>query len=527
MRSTKGGARSKGSANERRGSTSSALERRRRISLAIDGDSMGELVREVEDYYEILDVLGQGAYGTVYRCRDVVSGEEYAIKTVELKKTDESSFKGLLYEVGIMKRLHHKSVVQLKRVMQTDMHMYIVMELCEFELRDRVSSAHPLSEAETRVVMKQLLEAIGYMHSQRIAHRDLKPANILLVKDDLSKIKVSDFGLSYRMDSDHVMDDKCGTPAYMAPEVINDRQVYSEKCDVWSLGIIMYVLLVGKLPFRSKSTEALFALIAGGEYSLPPHVPLSDLGADLLARLLAVNPIERYSAAEALTHPWLTGQADADAVIQPTMFEMLLSFKARARLRKAMHVVLATAYLWRGIGRSATGSELPPDSPAGIPADDNDQVSDDAAIDSAGADSGSLASDQDVSLAPSVVHNVVPLSISRIAASQGERTRKLSPRSIVAAPSSRKRSLSGEGHSSMPMLNTSAADAATTTSGPPSGSHLMRASPRSVSSTLTSSAKSVPSYMRATTASSKKTRRNSPAGSARGSSKERRSAKRG
>ena len=502
----------------RRGSTTNAMLRRRRISLATDDETMGELVRGIEEYYEILEVLGKGAYGTVYRCRDVESGSHYAIKIVELKKTSESSFNALLYEVGIMKRLHHSSIVRLKRVMRTDAHMYIVMELCEFELRDRISSHHPLSEDETRVVMRQLLDAVSYLHSIRIAHRDLKPANILLVADDLSTLKVSDFGLSYRMDSAHAMDDSCGTPAFMAPEVINSRQVYSEKCDVWSLGVIMYVLLAGKLPFRSKSSDELFALIQEGNYVLPDHISLSSLGSDLLSRLLAVNPIERYSATEARDHPWIHGAAasDENIVIQPTMFEMLLSFKARARLRKVFHVVLASVYFRSAI--QDFSSSPPPASSSSSSASRPDTVVIAPATTPASAlSSGDRSAVPSISIPRSSSHDVPdsrssnPPPPSSASSSSLTRSstfpRKGSVPSIVRKLSPR---------TSNPDMTRSARDSSARDS-------TARDSSAGNAGGGEKQALNVPSYMRATTASSKKTRGSSPSSSSRSRTRKARS----
>ncbi|XP_059564791.1 serine/threonine-protein kinase 33 isoform X5 [Myotis daubentonii] len=215
--------------------------------------------------------------------------------------------------------------------------MYLVMELCEDgELREILKRKEHLSENETRWIIQSLASAIAYLHNNDIVHRDLKLENIM-VKSSFTdannemnlNIKVTDFGLAAKKHggSEAMLQSACGTPTYMAPEVINDHD-YSQQCDIWSIGVIMYSLLCGEPPFSASSEEKLFELIRKGElhFSDPVWESISDCAKSVLKQLMKVDPAHRITAKELLDNQWITGNTLSSA--RPTnVLEMMKEWK--------------------------------------------------------------------------------------------------------------------------------------------------------------------------------------------------------
>lgn len=221
-----------------------------------DGSASGRTIRhtriederQIEDIYEFGNVLGKGSFGVVTEATNKTTGEKWAIKAVNKEKAGTSAVKLLEREVLIMKKINHEHLVHLEEIYETSKRMYLVMELCDAGgIEKLLEQKKRFSEKETWTVIKQLAHAVAYLHDSDIVHRDLKLENILLshpVANELLNIKLTDFGLSYvrgGVGSDSMMQSVCGTPIYMAPEVITDLG-YSQQCDIWSLGVIMYTL---------------------------------------------------------------------------------------------------------------------------------------------------------------------------------------------------------------------------------------------------------------------------------------------
>ncbi|XP_014401321.1 PREDICTED: serine/threonine-protein kinase 33 isoform X4 [Myotis brandtii] len=215
--------------------------------------------------------------------------------------------------------------------------MYLVMELCEDgELREILKRKKHFSENETRWIIQSLASAIAYLHNNDIVHRDLKLENIM-VKSSFTdannemnlNIKVTDFGLAAKKHggSEAMLQSTCGTPTYMAPEVINDHD-YSQQCDIWSIGVIMYSLLCGEPPFFASSEEKLFELIRKGElrFSDPVWDSISDCAKSVLKQLMKVDPAHRITAKELLDNQWITGNTLSS--VRPTnVLEMMKEWK--------------------------------------------------------------------------------------------------------------------------------------------------------------------------------------------------------
>uniref|UniRef100_A0A8C2MIF3 Serine/threonine-protein kinase 33 n=1 Tax=Cricetulus griseus TaxID=10029 RepID=A0A8C2MIF3_CRIGR len=269
---------------------------------------------------------------------DKETGAKWAIKKVNKEKAGSSAVKLLEREVNILKSVKHKHIIHLEQVFETPKQMYLVMELCEDgELKGVLDKKGHFSENETRLIIQSLASAIAYLHNKDIVHRDLKLENIMVKSsftDDNNEmnlnIKVTDFGLAVKKHgsrSEGMMQTTCGTPIYMAPEVINAHE-YSQQCDIWSIGVIMYLLLCGEPPFLANSEEKLFELIRKGELEFEDPVwdSVSESAKNVLKQLMKVDPAHRITAKELLDNQWLTGNTLSSA--RPTnVLEMMKEWK--------------------------------------------------------------------------------------------------------------------------------------------------------------------------------------------------------
>ncbi|KAM5137765.1 serine/threonine-protein kinase 33 [Mantella aurantiaca] len=278
----------------------------------------------IQQIYTFGKKLGEGSFGVVIEATHKEGGKKWAIKKVNREKAGSSAVKLLEREVSILKRVNHEHVIHLEEVFETPKRMYLVMELCEGgELKGILRRRKRFSETETRHVIHSLASAIAYLHRKDIVHRDLKLENILVKSNEnqsdeemMVNIKVTDFGLAVQkggVGSENMLQAKCGTPIYMAPEIINAHD-YTQQCDIWSIGVIMYMLLCGDPPFVAALEDKLFGLIKKGElkFSHAAWQSVSDAAKDVLQKLLRVDPAERITANELLDDPWITGKSSSD-----------------------------------------------------------------------------------------------------------------------------------------------------------------------------------------------------------------------
>ncbi|XP_053305311.1 serine/threonine-protein kinase 33 [Spea bombifrons] len=274
----------------------------------------------IQQIYTFGKKLGQGSFGVVIEATHRETGKKWAIKKVNREKAGSSAVKLLEREVSILKIVNHEHIIHLEEVFETPKRMYLVMEFCESgELREILLRKKRFSEAETRHVIHSLASAIAYLHKKDIVHRDLKLENILVKSSEKAdteetqlNIKVTDFGLAVQkggVGSENMLQSTCGTPIYMAPEVINAHD-YTQQCDIWSTGVIMYMLLCGDPPFMAASEDKLFESIRKGELKFCDEVwqTVSEAAKDVLQRLLKVDPAQRITANELLDNPWITGE---------------------------------------------------------------------------------------------------------------------------------------------------------------------------------------------------------------------------
>uniref|UniRef100_A0A7R9U7E5 Uncharacterized protein n=1 Tax=Pinguiococcus pyrenoidosus TaxID=172671 RepID=A0A7R9U7E5_9STRA len=272
---------------------------------------------EVNAKYEFHKVMGKGACGVVYKAKCRLSGRICAVKAIHLQRLSGKtplSGSALAREAELMQRLDHPSIIKLYEVISCESCLYLVMEIVHGgDLFDRVVAQERFCEADARKLMRRILEAVKYLHDEGVVHRDLKLENILMVsKNDNTDMKLTDFGLAAKLNTDGLRT-FCGTPQYFAPEVLRRRSTvhglgrYGREADMWSVGVILYMLLSGAPPFRSDRLER---QIATGDYSFshPVWKGVSKEAIDLVRKLIEVNPTVRLSAQQALEHPWIASE---------------------------------------------------------------------------------------------------------------------------------------------------------------------------------------------------------------------------
>ena len=300
-------------------------------------DNSGQNIEET--YSFDVGSLGAGTYGSVRRGTHKGTSAVRAIKIIP-KKTLKLLAK-FHQEIQIMKEIEHPNIVRLYETFEDTDNIYLVMELCSGgELFDRILSVGFFSETETAHFVKQMLSAIYYLHTHGICHRDIKPENFLI---EGSTLKLIDFGLSARFDSNTLMTTKSGTPYYVAPEILAGP--YNEKCDIWSIGVLTYVLLCGYPPFNGQTDKDILVKVKRGKYEYPESEwgQISESGKKFVSGLLAFVPAERWSAQTALEHPWLyTEQARAmDPELQSKILVSLRAFQSVSRLKRVALTAIA------------------------------------------------------------------------------------------------------------------------------------------------------------------------------------------
>ncbi|KAJ3039777.1 MAP microtubule affinity-regulating kinase 1 [Rhizophlyctis rosea] len=253
--------------------------------------------------YEILKTIGEGSFAKVKLGVHRLTGEKVAIKVIDKDRLpDAYSLRHVHREARIMRLLDHPNIVQLYEVMETKREVMLVLEYAGGgEVLDYIVAHGRLREPEAKRFIVMILDALIHCHSMNVVHRDLKAENLLLSAENT--IKISDFGLSNIFDPTKTLTTCCGSPVYSAPELIEGKRYVGPEVDSWSLGVNLYAMVVGDLPFADNNLSGLYDAILKGRYELPEY--LSPECRDLITKLLIVNPKKRYTCVQARDHPWL------------------------------------------------------------------------------------------------------------------------------------------------------------------------------------------------------------------------------
>ncbi|RKP11758.1 hypothetical protein BJ684DRAFT_23200 [Piptocephalis cylindrospora] len=262
---------------------------------------MASLGREYLGDYEILRTIGSGAFGKVKLALHSATGKKVALKCVSRSLISSVDLgPRVRREVRFLRRLRHPHIIKLYEVFVTTKEVIIVLEYAGGEMFDYISENGKLHEREARRLFQQLISAIDHCHRRYIVHRDLKPENILLDEDN--NVKLADFGLANALSDGEFMRTACGSPNYAAPEVISGRHYAGPEVDIWSCGVILYVMLTGRLPFDDDFVPGLFRKITEGKYVVPKYV--SPEAKALLERMLVVDPLRRATVGEVRASAW-------------------------------------------------------------------------------------------------------------------------------------------------------------------------------------------------------------------------------
>ncbi len=263
-----------------------------------------------QSHYKIIEYLGEGSFGKVFKAREMSTGRILAVKKMSINHS-EKKYSNIIKEINLLKHLDHPNIVKYYDYFEEEDYIYLMMEYLEGgTLQQYMKENTNITENDARIIIKQLLTALSYLHyTCDICHRDVKPENIMFSnKNEITGLKLLDFGLSSdRFESKNYLEN-CGTLIYMAPEQIN-KMIYSKAVDVWSVGIILYMLLnKGKNPFYNKgeSQEVIIHKITNNNIVYFNDCLISEMGKHLINKLLKKNSSYRYTIRSALDHPWIT-----------------------------------------------------------------------------------------------------------------------------------------------------------------------------------------------------------------------------
>ncbi|XP_076921204.1 calcium-dependent protein kinase 26-like [Bidens hawaiensis] len=307
---------------------------------------LGHRTENIRDVYTLGQKLGQGQFGTTYLCTEIATGIDYACKSISKRKLiSKEDLEDVRREIQIMHHLAgHKNIVTIKGAYEDPLYMHIVMELCNGgELFDRIIQRGHYSERKAAELTKIIVGVVEACHSLGVMHRDLKPENFLLVnRDDDFSLKAIDFGLSVFFKPGQTFTDVVGSPYYVAPEVLLKH--YGPEADVWTAGVILYILLSGVPPFWAETQQGIFDAVLKGyiDFESDPWPLISDSAKDLITKMLCSRPSDRLTAHEVLCHPWICENGVApDRALDPAVLSRLKQFSAMNKLKKMALRVIA------------------------------------------------------------------------------------------------------------------------------------------------------------------------------------------
>uniref|UniRef100_A0A3B4A768 MAP/microtubule affinity-regulating kinase 3 n=1 Tax=Periophthalmus magnuspinnatus TaxID=409849 RepID=A0A3B4A768_9GOBI len=277
--------------------SSRSLGARCRNSIAVCSDEQPHIGN-----YRLLKTIGKGNFAKVKLARHILTGREVAIKIIDKTQLNPTSLQKLYREMRIMKTLNHPNIVQLFEVIETEKTLYLVMEYASGgEVFDYLVAHGRMKEKEARAKFRQIVSAVHYCHQKNIVHRDLKAENLLLDAD--ANIKIADFGFSNEFSVGSKLDTFCGSPPYAAPELFQGKKYDGPEVDIWSLGVILYTLVSGSLPFDGQNLKELRERVLRGKYRVPFY--MSTDCEVILRRFLVLNPTKRCSLEQIMRDKWI------------------------------------------------------------------------------------------------------------------------------------------------------------------------------------------------------------------------------
>ncbi|XP_070762052.1 MAP/microtubule affinity-regulating kinase 4 [Enoplosus armatus] len=286
------------------GWSSRSLGARCRNSIALCSDEQPHIGN-----YRLLKTIGKGNFAKVKLARHILTGREVAIKIIDKTQLNPTSLQKLFREVRIMKTLNHPNIVQLFEVIETEKTLYLIMEYASGgEVFDYLVAHGRMKEKEARAKFRQIVSAVHYCHQKNIVHRDLKAENLLLDAD--SNIKIADFGFSNEFSAGSKLDTFCGSPPYAAPELFQGKKYDGPEVDIWSLGVILYTLVSGSLPFDGQNLKELRERVLRGKYRVPFYMSTDCEG--ILRRFLVLNPSKRCSLEQIMKDKWINVGYDSE-----------------------------------------------------------------------------------------------------------------------------------------------------------------------------------------------------------------------
>lgn len=323
-------------------------------------------VDDIKEMFEFKEVLGTGAFSEVVLAEERSTGKMFAVKCIPKKalKGKENSIEN---EIAVLRKIKHENIVALEDICESSNHLYLIMQLVSGgELFDRIVEKGFYTEKDASTLIRQVLDAVNYLHSMGIVHRDLKPENLLYFNpQDGSKIMISDFGLSKMEGTGDVMSTACGTPGYVAPEVLAQKP-YSKAVDCWSIGVIAYILLCGYPPFYDENDSKLFEQIlkADYEFDAPYWDDISDSAKDFISCLMEKDPSKRFTCDQALRHPWIAGDTALCKNIHESVSRQMRKNFAKSKWRQAFNATAVVRHMRRLQLGSSMGSSMDQSSSA-------------------------------------------------------------------------------------------------------------------------------------------------------------------
>lgn len=301
---------------------------------------------DIKAHYALGGVLGKGQFGVTYLCTEKATGQTYACKSILKRKlVSKNDKEDMKREIHIMQHLSGQpNIVEFKGAYEDRQSVHIAMELCAGgELFDRIVSRGHYSERDAANLIRQIVNVVHICHFMGVMHRDLKPENFLLAsKSDKAMLKATDFGLSVFIEEGKVYRDIVGSAYYVAPEVL--RRSYGKEIDIWSAGVILYILLSGVPPFWAETEKGIFDAILEGEidFESSPWPSISHSAKDLVRKMLTMDPKKRITSAQVLEHPWIREGGDAsDKPIDSAVLSRMKQFRAMNKLKQLALKVIA------------------------------------------------------------------------------------------------------------------------------------------------------------------------------------------